>query len=73
MSGSQIYVWNRSFPARLRLINPTTGAGKTWLETMPPDPAGLLYANLFITPDGKSYAYRYRRVLSTLYLTDGLY
>jgi hypothetical protein len=27
---------------------------------------------LFFTPDGKSYAYRYRRVLSTLYVADGL-
>jgi hypothetical protein len=25
-----------------------------------------------MTPDGKSYAYRYRRVLSTLYVADGL-
>jgi len=72
-SGNQLYVWNGRFPARVRLIDPRTGTGKTWLETMPPDPAGLLYANLFLTPDGKSYAYRYRRVLSTLYLTEGLH
>ena len=61
-----------SFPAHVSLLDVRTGERKPWLNTMPPDPAGLLYANLFLTPDGKSYAYRYRRVLSTLYVTDGL-
>jgi hypothetical protein len=70
--GTKLYIWNRNFPAHVTLLDPRTGTRKPWLETMPPDPAGLLYANFFITPDGKSYAYRYRRVLSTLYVTDGL-
>jgi len=72
-SGNQVYVWNGSFPARVRLVDPRTGTSKTWLETTPPDSAGLLYGNLLITPDGKSYVYRYRRVLSTLYLADGIH
>jgi len=71
-SGTKLYVWDRSFPAHISLLDTRSGERKPWLETMPPDPAGLLYANLFFTPDGKSYAYRYRRVLSTLYVTDGL-
>jgi hypothetical protein len=71
-SGSRLYVWDRTFPARVSLLDPRTGARKLFLETMPPDPAGLLYANLFITPDGKSYAYRYRRTLSTLFVADGI-
>jgi len=71
-TGTRLYVWDRTFPAHVNLLDPKTGASKPWLTTMPPDPAGLLYANLFLTPDGKSYAYRYRRVLSTLYVTDGL-
>jgi len=71
-SSKQIYVWDRQFPARIFLVNPWTGERKTWLETMPPDPSGVLYGNFFITPDGKTYAYRFRRVLSTLYLAEGL-
>ena len=71
-SGANLYVWNRSFPAHVSLLEIRSGQRKQWLETIPPDPAGLLYAMLFITPDGKSYAYRYRRVLSTLYMSDGL-
>ncbi len=71
-SGTKVYVWDRTFPAHVSLVDVRSGERKPWLNTMPPDPAGLLYADLFLTPDGKSYAYRYRRVLSTLYVTDGL-
>jgi Tol biopolymer transport system component len=71
-SGAKLYVWDRQFPAHIFLLDPRDGNRKQWLETMPPDPAGLLYANLFLTPDGKSYAYRYRRVLTTLFVTDGV-
>jgi hypothetical protein len=71
-SGSQLYVWNHSFPAHIILVDLHSGQRKPSLETKPPDPAGVLYANFFMTPDGKSYAYRYRRVLSTLYVADGL-
>jgi serine/threonine protein kinase/Tol biopolymer transport system component len=72
LSGFEVYVWDHSFPAHIILVD--IRSGKRWpaLETKPPDPAGVLYANFFITPDGKSYAYRYRRVLSTLYVADGL-
>jgi hypothetical protein len=71
-SGTKLYVWDRSFPAHVSSLDPRTGVRKLWLETTPPDPAGLLYANFFMTPDGKTYAYRYRRVLSTLYPAEGL-
>ena len=65
-------MWDHSFPAHIILIDIRSGKRKPALETKPPDPAGVLYANFFITPDGNSYAYRYRRVLSTLYVADGL-
>ena len=72
-SSAHLYVWDRRFPARIALVDPWTGERKTWLETMPPDPSGVLYGNFFITPDGKTYAYRFRRVLTTLFLGDGLH
>ena len=58
--------------ARIFLVDPWTGERKKFLETMPPDPSGVLYGNFYITPDGKTYAYRFRRVLSTLFAADGL-
>jgi hypothetical protein len=69
---SHLYIWDRRFPARITLVNPWTGERKLWLETQPPDPSGVLYGNFFITPDGKTYAYRFRRVLTTLFLAEGL-
>ena len=71
-SSTHVYVWDRRFPARIALVDPWTGERKPWLETMPPDPSGVLYGHFFITPDGKTYAYRFRRVLTTLFLGDGL-
>ena len=72
-SGTRLYVWTRTLPARVSLLDPQTGKRQLALQTMPPDPAGLLFANLFITPDGHSYVYRYRRFLSSLNLADGLH
>lgn len=71
-SSTHVYVWDRRFPAHIALVNPWTGERKAWLETMPPDSSGVLYGNFFITPDGKTYAYRFRRVLTALFLGDGL-
>jgi hypothetical protein len=39
----------------------------------PPDRVGIVaITSIQVTPDGKSYAYRYHRVLSDLYLVEGL-
>jgi hypothetical protein len=39
----------------------------------PTDPTGIVaITSIQVTPDGKSYAYRYFRVLSDLYLVEGL-
>jgi hypothetical protein len=38
-----------------------------------PDPAGVsAIGPILVGPDGKSYVYSYRRVLSDLYLIEGL-
>jgi hypothetical protein len=40
---------------------------------MPPDPAGVLVINpVYLSADGRSYVYSYRRVLDDLYVVDGL-
>ena len=38
-----------------------------------PDAAGTYRMdNFLVTPDGKTYAYTYRRILADLYLVEGL-
>jgi eukaryotic-like serine/threonine-protein kinase len=72
VAGGKLYVWDQKFPARIFLLDPHSGARKLWLTIAPPAPAGLLYGSVLITPDGKSYAYRYRRVLTSLFVAEGL-
>ncbi len=50
-----------------------TGRRALWKQLMPPDPAGVTgLIRIRITPDGKYYAYSVGRVLSELYVADGL-
>ena len=39
---------------------------------VPGDPAGIFRVRPFVTPDGRSYVYSYYRLLSNLYLVEGL-
>ena len=50
-----------------------SGERKEWLPIRPDDPAGILdIMPVHITPNGKTYAYGYRRLLSDLYVVTGL-
>jgi len=72
--GRGIYVWKPSeMPARVSIVDVATGRRTIWKEIVPPDPAGILGVwPIVITADGGSYAYSYRRVLSDLFLAQGL-
>jgi Tol biopolymer transport system component len=60
-------------PAKVFLLNLSNGQRRVWHELMPPDPAGVEYVGPVLpTPDGKAYVYGYRRLLSDLYLVEGL-
>ena len=60
-------------PARVYRIDVATGKKALWKQIVPADPAGFVeVTRLRATPDGRSYAYTYFRVLSTLYLVEGL-
>jgi Tol biopolymer transport system component len=60
-------------PRRVYRLDLATGRKELWKELMPADAAGLnSITRVVITPDGKSYAYSYLRVLSYLQLVDGL-
>lgn|GEM_PF-1147723 len=54
-------------------VDPKSGERKEWLPIRPDDPAGILdIMPVHITPDGKTYSYGYRRLLSDLYVVTGL-
>jgi Tol biopolymer transport system component len=72
--GGSLYVYRPGeLRAKVYKLNLATGRKQLWKELMPPDPAGVY----FIRPpqfssDGNSYAYSYARLLSDLYVVDGL-
>ena len=61
-------------PMPLERVDVTTGRRQLWRTIAPADPAGvgMIAPSLAMTPDGRGYAYTYTRVLSWLYLADGL-
>ncbi|HEY3171208.1 MAG TPA: protein kinase [Thermoanaerobaculia bacterium] len=73
--GKSLYVTRRGeLPARIERLDLATGKKELQKELMPADRSGLIrIQEVFITPDGKSYAYGATRVLSSdLYLASGL-
>jgi eukaryotic-like serine/threonine-protein kinase len=54
-------------------VDIASGERREWVTIRPDDPAGILdIMPVHITPDGKTYAYGYRRQLSDLYIVTGL-
>jgi Tol biopolymer transport system component len=59
--------------ARIARLDLRTGRKEPWREIRPLDPAGVSTVEfVYLTPDGQSYVYNYPRVLSTLYVVEGL-
>jgi serine/threonine protein kinase/Tol biopolymer transport system component len=69
-----LYVWKRGdVPARVSKVDVATGRREVWKELLPADPAGVeRISNVLVAPDGKSYAYCYARLLSDLFVVEGL-
>lgn len=58
---------------RIMRLDVNSGERQEWLEIRPDDPAGILdIMPAHITPDGETYAFGYRRLLSDLYIVTGL-
>ena len=72
--GRFLYVWKRGdVPARVSRIDVETGKREVWRDLLPADPAGVeRISNVLVTPDGKGYAYCYARLLSDLFVVEGL-
>ncbi len=60
-------------PARVSRLDAASGRIEPWKQVMPADAAGVSgIGRIYLTPDGSSYVYGYTRVLSDLYVVDGL-
>jgi len=72
--GRSLYVWKRGdVPARISRVEIDTGRREVWKDLFPVDPAGVeRISNVLITADGKGYAYCYARLLSDLFIVEGL-
>lgn len=72
--GRSLYVYRGGdLPSKVYRLDVATGTRALWRELMPPDPSGVEFVGPVLpTPDGTSYVYGYRRLLSDLYLVEGL-
>lgn len=59
-------------PLSVMRVDVATGREESWKQFLPPDPAGVMWIDPLVTSDGRGYVYTYHRVLSDLYLVEGL-
>ncbi|MFZ0297640.1 MAG: protein kinase [Candidatus Sulfotelmatobacter sp.] len=71
--GKNLLVRTRTVPTQIFRVDIATGKHELWKEIAPADPAGVQsIVSLNLSADGQSYAYSVHRVLSDLYVVDGL-
>ncbi|MGA9393599.1 MAG: protein kinase [Candidatus Sulfotelmatobacter sp.] len=71
--GKDLLVGRHGIPMKIVRVDLTTGKREPWKEISPADPAGVQsIVYIKFSADGKSYAYSTLRVLSDLYVVDGL-
>jgi hypothetical protein len=71
--GKSLLLRTRSIPVKVTRVDLTTGHREPWKEIVPADLAGVHSIPVVkFSADGKSYAYSTFRVLSDLYVVDGL-
>jgi WD40-like Beta Propeller Repeat len=70
---SPSWSWGTERTGRIDRYDLMTGRQTLWKHLRPADPTGVTTVQMGpITPDGRSYAYSFMRVLSDLYLVEGL-
>jgi len=63
----------RGVTARMERLDLATGRAERWKDIAPADRTGLVEVGLpHVTPDGRSYVYATARVLSELFLVEGM-
>jgi Tol biopolymer transport system component len=62
-----------AWPAAVDLVNAATGERRPWKTIQPADPVGIeTVVRILVTPDGKAYCHDYVRLLSELFVVEGL-
>jgi hypothetical protein len=62
-----------AWPPVVDRIDVSTGRREAWKTIQPADPVGVdAVATILVTPDGKAYCHDYIRVLSELFVVEGL-
>jgi hypothetical protein len=72
--GGSIFVYKPGqVEVAIERIELSTGARSLWQMLRPDDPAGVTdIFPIMLTRDGSSHAYSYRRLMSDLYIVEGL-
>jgi eukaryotic-like serine/threonine-protein kinase len=70
--GAALYVGGSSIPIQISRLDLASGRRTAWKTIAPDDPSGLRYVVTTITPDGKYWALSIAKLLTDLYLVDGL-
>jgi len=72
--GSVLYSWRTaSWPPVVDRVNASTGQREPWKTIQPADPVGVdSIIRIVVTPDGTSYCHDYVRILSELFIVEGL-
>jgi hypothetical protein len=73
-SGSSLYMQStRIFPVQIMRLEVISGRRQAWKTLSPADLSGIeSHPYVKITPKGDAFAYNIKRVLSTLYVMEGL-
>ena len=72
--GLSLFVFRHGeLPAKVVRLHLATGKREPWKEMLPSDLSGVVTITpILLTPDGKAWAYSYPRILSQLFLGEGL-
>jgi Tol biopolymer transport system component len=71
--GRSVFLRTATVPVQITRVDIATGKRELWKEIVPADPAGAQsIPSIRFSADGKSYAYSVGRILSDLYVVDGL-
>ena len=71
--GKSVFLRTATVPVQITRVDIATGKRELWKEIVPADPAGAQsIPSVRFSADGKSYAYSVGRILSDLYVVDGL-
>ena len=74
LDGRSLYVRTPNPPPiRIFRVDLATGARELWKEIGPSDPSGLIgIFELHVAPEAGAYAFTYGRILSELFLAEGI-